>query len=214
MRKLDRNPVPAPPCLGRYQHGRDNWDKVPPADKSAIRKQLEQMQGRRCAYCDGPLDRLGEHIEHLWPKGRFPQRTFDWHNLYLSCDQQDSCGQYKDNGAENYHPNDILDPCKDDPDRYFRFRPDGTIDVSPNGTTEKARAEKTLRVFNLDPGHGRLRTMRRQAADAYLARDPNILDALMGFDETERRAVIAAELAEVAHEPFGAVIRHLFLTLL
>lgn len=214
MRKLDRNAVAAPPCLSRYKHGQDNWNKVSGADKEAIRERLKQMQGQRCAYCEGPLEKLGDHIEHFWPKGRFPTRTFDWNNLYWSCTQNDSCGVHKDGDAENYHPGDLLDPCSHDPDRFFKYRPYGTIDVRDDiPEADRARAQKTLRIFNLDPGHGRLRSMRKQAADDYLSTTPNILEDLMLFEEDERSSIIKEELAKVADEPFSIVIRHLLLDL-
>src|SRR4051812_18958917 len=124
MRWLDRNAVPAPACLATYQHGLHTWDDVTPLDKSHIRAALEQMQGRRCAYCEGSLDALGRHVEHFRRKhaAHFPHLTFVWTNLYWSCDQADSCGRFKDHGAGAYDPDDLIDPCVEDPDRLFRFR--------------------------------------------------------------------------------------------
>ena len=50
MHQLDR--PPAPGCLSNYQHGRDNWGRVTPADKTKIWASLNVMQGNRCAYCE------------------------------------------------------------------------------------------------------------------------------------------------------------------
>jgi len=99
MRRLDRAAVPSPPCLANYLPGRDKWDDVNNEDRIQIRVRLEQMQGRRCAYCEGALDALGQHIEHFRRKHHFQALTFEWSNLYWSCDQKDSCGHYKDHGA-------------------------------------------------------------------------------------------------------------------
>src|SRR5438105_4358499 len=110
MRKLDRGNVPAPVCLANYQVGAHTWNSLTYEDKEQIRQSLEQLQGRRCAYCEGSLDALGQHIEHFRRKGigHFPQFTFSWSNLYWSCYQDDSCGRFKDHSAGAYNPNDLI----------------------------------------------------------------------------------------------------------
>lgn len=211
MRKLDRTVAPAPACLGGYHHGTNNWDHVGPDDKREIRQCLEQMQGRRCAYCEGALDVLGQHIEHFRRKHHHPHLTFSWGNLYWSCDQRDSCGHYKDHGAGNYTPADLLEPGVDDPDLYFRFRSDGTVQVRPGLTTQQEhRARETLRVFNLHPDFGRLRNMRKGAAATYLG----LLNELVALTETDRRDYVRLEIQASAGEPFCTLIRHLFEDLL
>lgn len=206
MRKLDRSVCPAPQCLGDYQHGAHSWDDVQPADKAQIRAQLEAMQGRRCAYCEGDIDVLGQHIEHFRPKGAHPALTFVWNNLYWSCDQNDSCGHFKDNGAAPYNVADLIDPCGDDPDDFFVFRADGTISLrsslSPN---EKWRAEETLRVFSLNPQWGRLRNMRKQAVSGYIV---TVDEARAIFPAHELQEYLATELMYAEDLPFFTAIRH------
>ncbi len=57
------------------------------------------------------------NIEHLLPhkNGKYPQRKFDWENLFWSCAH---C-----NGIKNNHEYDegILDCCKQDPEKYLNF---------------------------------------------------------------------------------------------
>lgn len=214
MKRLRRANVPAPACLARFHHGRDNWNDLKAADRAQLRAQLDALQGRRCAYCEGDLDALGEHIEHLWPKGRYPKLTFAWANLFGSCDVADSCGRFKDHDAGAFNPADLIDPSQEDPDRFFRFRSDGSITVRAGlSPADEHRAKETLRVFNLDPDNRRLRAMRRAAAEAYLHQDPEIAATLLEFDESERRAIIEEELTKTAGEPFHTVIRHIFLDL-
>jgi uncharacterized protein (TIGR02646 family) len=209
MRKLDRTAVPAPPCLAKLKHGRDKWGKE--VNRAEIRAHLERMQGRRCAYCEGSLDDFGEHIEHLRTRSRFPKLMFDWSNLYLSCYREDSCGRYKDHAAGLHNPDDLVDPCNDDPDRFFRFYSNGVIKVRQGLSPADAhRAHETLRVFNLDPEHGRLRALRHRAAETYLAQGRSFLDDLREFSEDDRRDFIAEELRKTADQPFSTVIRHLF----
>ena len=89
MQKLDRAICLAPACLGGYAHGVHTWDNVSSVHKGEIRAQLEAMQGRRCAYCEGDIDSLGQHIEHFRRKSLHPELTFVWGNLFWSCDQTD-----------------------------------------------------------------------------------------------------------------------------
>ena len=209
MRKLDSAIATVPVCLASYTHGRDTWDDVTGDHKREIRASLEQMQGRRCAYCEGPLDSLGQHIEHFRRKNpkHFPHLTFAWANLYWSCDQTDSCGHYKDRGAGAYSPNDLIDPCADDPSLFLRFRSDGTVDVRPGlSQRDEFRARETLRVFNLHDEFGRLRNMRKATSSTYL----QLVSELAAFDAAERSAYAQIEIQATASEPFSTVVRHMF----
>jgi uncharacterized protein (TIGR02646 family) len=165
------------------------------------------MQGRRCAYCEGSLDVLGRHVEHFRRKhaAHFPHLTFVWANLYWSCDQADSCGRFKDHGAGVYDPDDLVDPCVEDPDRLFRFRSDGTISIRPGlPVAEMRRAEETLRVFNLNPDWGRLRNMRKAAVAAYVG----FVDGTLEFSLAEFQEFFREELELAATLPFSTAIRH------
>lgn len=205
MLRLDRAAVVAPPCLSTYNYRTHIWKDVTPEHKQQIREHLEQMQGPRCAYCEGPLDSLGQHIEHFRRKQLFKAQTFDWANLYWSCDQTDSCGHYKDHGAGPYNANDLLEPCVHNTDEYFRFRSDGTISVRDGlPAAEKARAEETLRVFNLNPVFGRLRNMRKSAVAGYVS----IVDGFRDFSPADMQTLLADELRETANSPFATAIRH------
>lgn len=207
MRKLDRTICPAPTCLGSYTYGIHAWDNVSPTHKVQIRTQLEAMQGRRCAYCEGSIDSLGQHIEHFRRKKNHPALTFDWNNLFWSCDQTDSCGHFKDHGAGPYNVADLVNPCSDDPDAFFIFQADGTISVR-NGLSavDQRRATETLRVFSLDANWGRLRAMRRAAVSGYVE------DANAAFNEgwppDDIRALFQAELEIARNLPFYTAIRH------
>lgn len=207
MRKLDRTAATTPPCLANYKHGQHNWDVISAEDKAQIRVSLEQMQGRRCAYCEGDLGALGQHIEHFRRKGKFPALTFDWTNLFWSCDRADSCGHYKDHGADLYDVADLIDPCCDDPDQFFRFRSNGTIDIRAGLTADQyRRASETLRVFGLDGEWGRLRRMRHQAVVGYLTDVEDAAEA--GFTPEELKAYFQETLQIAATLPFSTTIRH------
>jgi uncharacterized protein (TIGR02646 family) len=206
MRRLDRTAVPAPAALGNYRPGTHKWDDdVEYNDRVAIQNSLEQMQGRRCAYCEGSLDELGKHIEHFRRKHIFPQLTFAWENLLWSCQASDSCGHFKDRNGKGwpYEVNNLINPCVDDPDRFFRFRTDGSISIRHGlSQTERTKAEETLRVLNLDDG--RLRNMRKRAVAAYL----NMAIGDHGFTEADLQQLFQSELLIAADYPFYSCVRH------
>jgi uncharacterized protein (TIGR02646 family) len=212
MRKLDRSAVPAPACLANYQHDTHTWDDVSGEDKQQIRAQLEQIQGRRCAYCEGSLDALGHHIEHFRRKNplHFPHLKFTWSNLFLACDEHEHCGHYKDrHGADPYNPAELIKPDEHDPDQYLYFHSSGEVRPRSKIAPEAQRpATETIRVFNLDCGS--LRAARRRALAQYERKDPTILDGLMELDEESREVFIAEEVQATAGEPHCTVIRHYF----
>lgn len=209
MRKLDRIVCPAPPCLSDYHYGTHSWKDVAPGHKGEIRTHLETMQGRRCAYCEGDIDALGQHIEHFRRKGdpAYRHLTFDWRNLFWSCGQRDSCGHFKDHGAGHYNVADLIDPCAEDPDNFFIFRSDGTISVRTGlPAHDEYRAKETLRVFSLHPQWGRLRNMRKTAVAGYVRYAVDV--SADGFSDDDVQELIAGELHAARGLPFYTAIRH------
>ncbi len=211
MHRLNREAVSPPACLRTLQHGIHQWNDVTPEQKKEIHAHLERLQGRLCAYCEGPLDKLGGHIEHFFHRDGHHHLTFEWSNLLWCCDRHDSCGHYKDSEGKPYDTNYLIDPTRDDPDRYFRFNQKGTISIREGlSVQDQVRAKETLRVLGLDAEFGRLRRMRREAVAAYDALEPGILDALMEWPEEVRREFVRQELERTFSQPFFTVIRHLF----
>jgi uncharacterized protein (TIGR02646 family) len=207
MRKLERGACPTPSCLGRYDYDVHIWNDVSFAHKVEITTHLEAMQGRRCAYCEGDIDGLGQHIEHFRRKGDPTHRhlTFNWSNLYWSCDQRDSCGHFKDCGAGPYSVTDLIDPCLDDPDFFFVFRSDGTINVRQGlSARDEHRANETLRVFSLD--RGRLRAMRKARVSGYINDADEAFTA--GLSPEDIQAYFADVLRWEEGLPFYTAVRH------
>ncbi|MDI3183250.1 retron Ec78 anti-phage system effector HNH endonuclease PtuB [Pseudomonas paracarnis] len=207
MHRLQRGPAPI--CLARHRHGRDNWSALDGADRTEIWQTLEAMQSRRCAYCEAAIAEGNRHIEHFVQKGRDPRVTFQWDNLFGSCNREDSCGKYKDHGAGAYKPGDLLKPDVDDPDHYFVFVADGTIQLRAGlNDTDRQRASETLRVFNLDAEHGALRHMRQRESAGYVPIAEELWTLFDEFPEDEWQQLLDDELAATTHLPFVSAIRH------
>lgn len=208
MHYLARNVVQHPECLGRYRHGRHQWCNVTQDDRQEILNALEAMQGRRCAYCECDLDQHGNHIEHFRQRGRFPQGTFEWNNLFWSCLRGDSCGKHKDSCGE-YDHSDVIKPDVEDPEQFFLFVYDGTITIRQTLTEEqRRRAEETLCVFNLNPHHGPLRQMRHAMISGYKKTAEDIQELAVLFPPDVWMPFFAEELAQTQDLPFCTAIKH------
>lgn len=198
----------APNCLADYRYGQDHWGQVTAEDKAAIRAELESMQGRRCAYCECGLDLHGQHIEHFRQRVRFPQGTFEWANLFLSCERAESCGKHKDS-CGLYPHEDLIKPDIDDPEKFFRFGPDGTIHLREGLSPQQAhRANETLRIFNLDAQWGPLRQMRKIVCQGYSQTRASFQEIAQHYPQEEWWPLLQEELATIESLPFCTAIKH------
>lgn len=217
MRSIIR--VPSPKCLGAAQPS-TKWDELAPTCKEEIRESLGQMssspEGPLCHYCESAIQwKSNRHsIEHLYPRNRFPDKTLEWSNLYLSCKTPDHCDQYKDApGHQSYDPADLVRPDIDNPDAFFQFLPDGrVIPRSDIACTDRDRAETTISVLGLNAP--RLVTRRRAVAAMAEAIVAGVAE-LEGLTPAERNELLLSEMQD-ANEIFsrlahGTVARQFFI---
>jgi len=123
----------------------------------AIRNALYERQQRHCTYCESKIDdkeRFEGHIEHLERRSDVPNRTFDWNNLFLSCDSSCTCGKFKDalkGDKRKFNVDEIVDQSKENPLDYFDFSENGKVVSTVGATSEiKRKVEETVRIFNLN----------------------------------------------------------------
>ncbi len=169
MRKFERGA--APESLAKARRERKSWDQFAHTDAhKELRDRLYEAQGERCAYCETNIKSsngdINGHIEHLIRRNDAPEKTFDWNNLFFSCNHDESCGRYKDNPKNKitFNGEDIVDPSREKPSEFFTYDANGKIvergDVSE---TAKRRALETIRVFNLNLP--KLQNARKRAAE-------------------------------------------------
>lgn len=214
MHKLNRLAVQAPICLQNYHHPSQQWDDLHSDCKEEIRAALSQMQSSLhllCAYCEGPLYASKQsHIEHFRRKGprHFPELTFAWDNLFLSCNSTKHCGHYKDRPtAAPYDPGDLIKPDEHDPDEYLFFHSSGVVHPREHIHSDKKRfAEETIRVFGLN--HGALQGARMQACKTIKDSILSELDFLSALTEEERNEYLQQEIEANQHLPFATTIKH------
>jgi len=210
MHQLNR-PIP-PQCLSHYQHGHDNWSRVTPAHKNEIWLKIDEMQNKRCAYCEAAIQtepgNRNAHIEHFRQRSRYPQGTFQWSNIFGSCNRQDSCGKHKDN-LPPYNHQDLIKMDSENPEDFLQFLPDGNV-VPATGLnpTDKHRAEETIRIFNLN---GSLRRIRETAIKGYLQTAKELAEYAAEFDEDDWRPLLDEELDHIEGLPFTTAIKHVLL---
>lgn len=207
MHKLDRDPV-APAGLGKYKHGKHKWNGTSPDPtvRKAIWNKLNAMQGGRCAYCEAAIDPTAQHIEHFVQKGRVPEQTFVWDNLFGSCERNDSCGKHKDHPKlPPYADADLIKPDVDDPEQLLVFEPFGAVRPRQTLSVRDAqRAAETIRVFNLN---GALKAIRRVELTGYL-QTAEMIAEFWALDPVLGQQALADELAATAHLPFATAIKH------
>lgn len=209
MHRLHRE-QPAPACLGRYQHGQHQWGMQSPtyAERTEIWEKLNAMQGNRCAYCEADISEGRRHIEHFRQRRCHSQGTFDWSNLFGSCERKGTCGDHKDNcGA--YDHTVLIKPDQENPDDFFVFTPDGNVspraDLTPG---QHHRATQTIRIFNLNGPVGALRQIRQREVAGYVQTAEEFAAMSASFPEHEWLPLLEEELANTAHLPFSTAIRH------
>lgn len=117
-------------------------------DKPDVVNQLRKDAHDKCYICE--MKSLQDPVvEHLLPhkNGKYPDRKFDWNNLFLACGH---C-----NGVKNQQKYDkgIIDCCRQDPEKLIDFKlVDDIIDVrAKDDTNETAILTATLvcEVFSL-----------------------------------------------------------------
>lgn len=214
MHKLNRDPV-APACLAGKTDPPNRWDEIfnNHDARNEIWAKLGSMQGNRCAYCESLFVGYSRHIEHFKQRRRFPEATFDWSNLFGSCQQPNSCGKYKDNYKDNdqhaYHPDELIKPDLDDPSDYLFFASDGSVSPRDQLSDEHRRkAEKTIATFNLN---GPLRQEREKAIANYQNYAKELFGGVLEqLAPEEWDAEYQSVLLRIDQSPFCSAIRQFF----
>lgn len=146
------------------------------AQKSAfnrIEKELQKMvmgANACCAYCE---ENIGNNIEHIYPKGLYPNKTFVWQNFLWSCNQCNGTHKVAQfqifespnsakiiNLVSNYQfvapLNDdavFINPHVDNPLDYFRLNLEtGLLEIIAQDQSSRAykRADYTLKMLQLN----------------------------------------------------------------
>jgi len=82
-----------------------------------IKEALLKETKEKCAYCESRITAIDYgDIEHIEPKRKVPEKTFDWSNLTVSC------GKCNQNKGEYYDIDlPLVNPYTDDPEKDIVF---------------------------------------------------------------------------------------------
>ncbi|PSF39011.1 TIGR02646 family protein [Aphanothece hegewaldii CCALA 016] len=145
------------------------WKEFQNPEKKQLHQTLLKEQGYICCYCGRKIIIEQSHIEHFKPKRLYPQLTFEYSNLIVSCekDTEESppaihCGHQKDEWFdEKLLVSPLLKNCVD----FFRYAEDGQI-LSSDKIKNKKAAQTTIGKLRLNIP--KLRKRRRAAIEAIL----------------------------------------------
>jgi uncharacterized protein (TIGR02646 family) len=194
------------------EEAEERWDGF--GKKKVVRNKLKSEQKGLCAYTEFNISafvslasstQYGCHIEHIKPKSRFPNETFDYENLVVSVLDAHDLHSIKqgelfvitqdpdDESHLNYFgghakfyfydANLFISPTDPDCEHFFAFLEEsGAIIPSPDlDDSEQEKARYTIELLNLN--HPYLKNQRRQRIEEVV----NVLDSL---DSTEAMAAV------------------------
>ena len=162
-----------------------------------VKERLVEMYGSYCCYCEGLIGVVNYgHIEHRKPKRKFPNETFDWENLHLSCD---ICNTKKGTKYSTRFP--ILDAVKDKISDHMEYEVNATgcwwTDRSPRGKTTEEHA---------DLNREKLRGHRLEAFNEVMGLILKIRRKIRRNQNAPGLNVAMAQLEEMCKGQYGSVI--------
>lgn len=118
-----------------------------------VKLTLMEDFNNKCGFCEREFERGNLQIEHYKPKKHFPDLALDWNNLLLACQP---CNSKKGSSFDTRNP--IINPCDDEPKKFFKYRLDEhetgkkLIHIVPKrGTPENQnRTKNTIKTCNLN----------------------------------------------------------------
>lgn len=129
------------------------WKTLSQAIGSNVREHiLVNEQNNQCAYTEIALihNSWNSHIDHFKKRALFPEETFNWNNLLVSCNSENYGAKYKDKHIHKQDYNNILNPVIESPSIYFHYSFTGLIgDKTIDGVNIK-RVSNTISLFGLN----------------------------------------------------------------
>lgn len=186
MIKVERS-YPAPVSLAI-----EKQKKKGKYDKEDVIKQLRKDFHDKCYIC-GLKELQDPQVEHLLPhkNGKYPDRKFNWDNLFWSCGH---C-----NGVKNQkiYEESILDCCKVDPESLLKFRmkDDGVEVICEDSSNVQACATAKLcqEVFNIQ--NTGMRVYKSEIRFEKLTKEMNLLYGVLGeWKQDQKSKVVLRKL--------------------
>lgn len=129
------------------------WKTLSQAIGSNVREHLLVIeQNNQCAYTEIALihDSRNSHIDHFKKRALFPEQTFNWNNLLVSCNSENYGAKYKDKNIHKQDYNYILNPVIENPSMCFHFSFTGIIGEKTIDGVNRERVSNTISLFGLN----------------------------------------------------------------
>lgn len=165
----------------------------------SIKDALVAMFHGKCAYCESKISHVEYgHIEHFKPKSRFPDLTFEWTNLLLSCPICNGFEYKGDHFPEAPEGGPLINPCDETPAKHFEFVFDRIAKLaSIIGKTNRGQTTETIIGLN------------RYDLRAYRSKVIMMLCVLSDYAKTDPDAKILLEEACRDEGEYAAFVRSL-----
>lgn len=123
------------------------WEDISPI-RPLLRKHILDEQNNFCAYTELRLDTVDDcHIDHYHTRSLFPEETFKYENLLVSCNSEEYGAKYKDKSIktkEDYK--ELVNPVENSPSDFIEFGLTGKV-VAVAGCS---KGKQTISYFNLN----------------------------------------------------------------
>ena len=141
--------------------------------KKRLGQHLLPIQKHICCYCEKQFDNNPHHIEHFIEQHDDKTKTYDYENLFLSCegestkkdnDENTSCGHKKTDSRHANTPinyNLLLNPANIATQNCFEYEDSGKIIPNKKSAGSQQQALYTIKRLNLD--NQRLKNERQTA---------------------------------------------------
>ena len=196
---------------------RNDWDKFKKikgggAVRLALHQHLWLEQKGLCGYCEQEVpkktaieEELKSHLEHIRRQALFPQLTYHYENIIVSCEGFDLtttgdqkrafCGHIKDRTVAGVKPYDetlFLNPTEiTDIETYFRYDSEGHIEPNPSKNVyDQNRATYMINTLGLD--HSVLNEMRKTQYDLWLEKQAIWTEEELADELSENQRLLPA----------------------
>jgi len=185
----------------------DDWRELDSNTKEELYQHiLVNEQTECCAYCEQKFPYLelpkikNYRIEHIYPRDTYKEKTFDYDNLIVTCDdQKDKIKTCDHSKANNFNSDLFINPVTENPSEFLRHNlADGEITpvVNYSENISHQRARYTIELLNLNAK--RLASAREEFINEILdyITEPELHSVLVDWKETKNFPTLISQLLE------------------
>lgn len=147
MKQITKNETPAFLSVFLAKKHPSIWDDIAPI-RQDLRKYILEEQGSCCAYTEIRIVEDNDcHIDHYLTRNLFPEKTFEYKNMFVACNSENYGAKYKDKqvtGKSDYAF--LVNPAEENPLDFLEFSFTGNV----YSINENEKGVQTISSFNLN----------------------------------------------------------------